>query len=361
MFVHGGTPSWVVLLYLIAIQLMFQLGWATVQIGHLALIPQLTSTEPQQVELNSIRQCFTYFASIIVFLLAGVIIKTKEDGTNQLTWDDCWSMQTLCYIISAIGTLTTVFFHICTPERATQTNMLESTMIATVRENYLSVSKWFKRPGFYRTCALYTLTRMIYNLTQCYIPVYVSESMNYPTKYVGYVPLVLYIAGCVYSALVTPLVNCLGKKVVYTFTGCLVIGSSIWFEFIYTADDQIWGLAVLLGAGSAGVLILSLAVIADLIGEYTASSAFIYGAFSVTDKLLNGAAIAIIQVISPCSDTASAQECHDDFGPFFGRMMIVFTVISMILTLSLPNFGDYEPETKEEDSCDEGRRLLGDR
>ena len=68
-------------------------------------------------------------------------------------------------------------------------------------------------------------------------------------------------AGCVYSALVTPLVNCLGKKVVYTFTGCLVIGSSIWFEFIYTADDQIWGLAVLLGAGSAGVLILSLAVI----------------------------------------------------------------------------------------------------
>lgn len=40
LFVHGGTPSWVVLLYLIAIQLMFQLGWATVQIGHLALIPQ---------------------------------------------------------------------------------------------------------------------------------------------------------------------------------------------------------------------------------------------------------------------------------------------------------------------------------
>jgi hypothetical protein len=101
--------------------------------------------------------------------------------------------------------------------------------------------------------------------------------------------------------------------------------------------------------------------LADLIGEYTASSAFIYGAFSVTDKLLNGIAIAIIQVISPCSDTASAQECHDDFGPFFGRMMIVFTAISIILTLSLPKFGDYEPETKEDDSCDEGRRLLGDR
>ena len=116
--------------------------------------------------------------------------------------------------------------------------------------------------------------------------------MNYPTKYVGYVPLVLYLAGCAYSAVVTPMVNVMGKKVwifmrlclsifqvVYVITGLLVVGSSIWFEFIKTADDQIWGLAVLLGAGSAGVLILSLAVIADLIGEYTSSSAFIYGAF----------------------------------------------------------------------------------
>ena len=85
--------------------------------------------------------------------------------------------------------------------------------IGNFSENYLSVSKWFKRPGFYRTCALYTLTRMIYNLTQCYIPVYVSESMNYPTKYVGYVPLVLYLAGCLYSAVVTPMVNLVGKKV----------------------------------------------------------------------------------------------------------------------------------------------------
>ena len=44
------------------------------------------------------------------------------------------------------------------------TQFLPQTKI--LRENYLSVSKWFKRPGFYRTCALYTLTRMIYNLTQ---------------------------------------------------------------------------------------------------------------------------------------------------------------------------------------------------
>jgi len=56
--------------------------------------------------------------------------------------------------------------------------------------------------------------------------------------------------------------------------------------------------------------------------------------FSVTDKLLNGIAIAIIQVISPCSDGKTKEECHDEFGPFFGRMMIIFTVLSIIITVS---------------------------
>ena len=94
---------------------------------------RLTNTEKEQVQLNSIRQMFTYLSSIIVFLLAGVIIKTKEDGNNELTWDDCWSMQSLCYIISAIGLVTTIVFQIFTPEKASSTNMLESTMVATIR------------------------------------------------------------------------------------------------------------------------------------------------------------------------------------------------------------------------------------
>ena len=102
-------------------------------IRHQQKLFRLTNTEKEQVQLNSIRQMFTYLSSIIVFLLAGVIIKTKEDGNNELTWDDCWSMQSLCYIISAIGLATTVLFQLFTPEKATSTNMLESTMVATIR------------------------------------------------------------------------------------------------------------------------------------------------------------------------------------------------------------------------------------
>ena len=79
---------------------------------------------------------------------------------------------------------------------------------------------------------------MIYNLTQCYIPVYVSESMNYPTKYVGYVPLVLYLAGCLYSAVVTPMVNLVGKKVklgvILSLTTVFVAG----LPYYWTASNR---------------------------------------------------------------------------------------------------------------------------
>ena len=114
-------------------------------IRHQQKLFRLTNTEKEQVQLNSIRQMFTYLSSIIVFLLAGVIIKTKEDGNNELTWDDCWSMQSLCYIISAIGLATTVLFQLFTPEKATSTNMLESTMVATIR------LKLFQEASFTKT------------------------------------------------------------------------------------------------------------------------------------------------------------------------------------------------------------------
>ena len=80
--------------------------------------------------------------------------------------------------------------------------------------------------------------------------------------------------------------------------------------------------------------------------------------------MLNGIAIAIIQVISPCSDGKTAKECHDEFGPFFGRMMSVFTIISILITATLPKFSDYkeiDTETGEyssDEENDESRKLL---
>lgn len=49
--------------------------------------------------------------------------------------------------------------------------------------------------------------------------------------------------------------------------------------------------------GSAGsiILVTSLGITADLIGDKTGSGAFVYGVMSFTDKLANGIAVVVIQ------------------------------------------------------------------
>ena len=51
---------------------------------------------------------------------------------------------------------------------------------------------------------------------------------------------------------------------------------------------EIYIIAILIGSGGAGMLITSLSLTAELIGKNKESGAFVYGAFSLIDKISNG-------------------------------------------------------------------------
>lgn len=52
---------------------------------------------------------------------------------------------------------------------------------------------------------------------------------------------------------------------------------------------------IILGAGGALMLVTSLGLTADLIGNATNTSAFVYGSMSFTDKLANGLAVIVVE------------------------------------------------------------------
>merc|ERR1711973_311836 len=77
------------------------------------------------------------------------------------------------------------------------------------------------------------------------------------------------------------------------------------------------GVAVLNGIGCAGILVSSLSITATLIGHNTDSSAFVYGAMSLTDKVANGIAVVAVQNLDPC-------ECDcEDCGYFFRAVLTI--------------------------------------
>ena len=59
LFCNDGTPLWLKIIYFAVPISIFQFGWASVQISHLSLIPELTSDESERVGLNAIRYTYT--------------------------------------------------------------------------------------------------------------------------------------------------------------------------------------------------------------------------------------------------------------------------------------------------------------
>lgn len=51
----GSTSDLVQMVYYTPFVVIFQIGWASVQIAHLALIPELSSCQHERITLNSIR------------------------------------------------------------------------------------------------------------------------------------------------------------------------------------------------------------------------------------------------------------------------------------------------------------------
>ncbi len=75
----------------------------------------------------------------------------------------------------------------------------------------------------------------------------------------------------------------------------------------------IYGVAALVGIGGSALLITSLTLTADLIGPNTETGAFVYGAMSLSDKLSNGAAFALVQWLIPGQEDGHCEECRDYF------------------------------------------------
>ena len=140
---------------------------------------------------------------------------------------------------------------------------------------------------------------------------------------IAVVPLVIYLTGFLMT-LVVPIITQKTNSHVLYFIGCVLVMCSsgwsyalaeplpgklhlTWRQYITSSGDagvpdseryQVIGVAIFNGAGTAAILVSSLSLTAQLIGENTSTAAFVYGAMSLTDKIANG--VAVIIGISVC-------------------------------------------------------------
>ncbi|XP_070765427.1 major facilitator superfamily domain containing 12b [Enoplosus armatus] len=318
---NDSTPQWAQVVYFSTFIIIFQFGWAATQISHLSLIPELVSSESDKVELTAYRYAFTVVANITVYTVAWLLfhfqaqLNVDPSITDDLGQVDIPLFRTLALIMLGTGALFSLVFHVGTKESVSASG--RENLLITPSPSQEALARpvfqwkhWLKEPSFYQVAFLYMCTRMIVNLSQTYISVYLTNSLMLPKNFIAIIPLSMYVSGFVCSLAMKPVSKLIGISITYLVGLLLVLGFASWvFVDKNMGAESIYGAAVLLGAGSATILVMSLSMTAKLIGEQTQSGAFVYGSMSFTDKVANGVGVILIQSIRPCSTDACCPDC----------------------------------------------------
>ncbi|XP_066926720.1 major facilitator superfamily domain-containing protein 12-like [Clytia hemisphaerica] len=318
----ANAPQYALMVYYIPFIVIFQFGWASTQISHLSLIPELTHCQQGKVELNAIRYFATVLSNLVVFFVCFVLFELKSSKTSgnqdlesSLSIADADKFFILATSVVALGVFFMVIFHLfvkepsCTKEIDSVNEEEQEHLVGGAKKPQLAqktVNDWFKTPVFYKVGWLYMMTRLIVNISQVYLAYFVTETLKLNKSAIAIAPAVVYVTGIFASLIAKKLNRALGLKFTYFFGLCFILAGSVYFYFMRSLDIKyrpaVYGACVCLGLGGSTLLINSLAMISQMIGRNVDTSAFVYGSMSLLDKFSNGAAIMLIQFLHPCKD-----------------------------------------------------------
>ncbi|KAE8747761.1 hypothetical protein FOCC_FOCC005584 [Frankliniella occidentalis] len=306
---------WDQLIYYSAFVCIFQFGWAAVQIAHLSLIPELTPDEHVRTGLIAFRNTFTVVSSVFIYLVAWLVLHVSNDPNQKIGPSDQSSFQ---YVVASgliVGSLSSILFHAglrnasqpidagnesistigdttISTEIKDTTKVMTANKQKTIKEHLVSIK-------LYQVAVVYMSTRLFVNLSQVYVPLYLDEQ-GLSAESLAVVPLVMYISSFFTSVLTQfkTMNKYLGRRLAYLI-GCLIgAGGCVWVGLgagkIYTTYE-VYAVAILLGASSSILLVTSVGLTADLIGQDTDTGAFVYGVMSFVDKLSNGLVVFVLQ------------------------------------------------------------------
>lgn len=157
-------------------------------------------------------------------------------------------------------------------------------------------SDWFYLPMFYEVGLAYMCTRLVVNMTQVYIPLYLIVTLHMDATSIALVPLLVYLSGFLATITIRPLNQKLGRAGSFNVGSTLIVIALTLSYFLGPASAKwIYLVSVILGIGNSVLMVCSVCLEGDLVGTNVESGAFVYGAMSFTDKVSNGIAILLIQ------------------------------------------------------------------
>eukprot|EP01064_Diplonema_japonicum_P028255 TRINITY_DN428_c6_g1_i1.p1 TRINITY_DN428_c6_g1~~TRINITY_DN428_c6_g1_i1.p1 ORF type:complete len:558 (+),score=80.95 TRINITY_DN428_c6_g1_i1:66-1676(+) len=359
-FTYGSSSTAVVLWYATFVTL-FQIGWATTQISHLALIPDLSvGKASRKTSLNATRYAATVLSTVAVYVVAWALLGTAgsddhssdnststDDGSSNLSRANHGQFKILATFITSTGILFALIIfqngmRFVTKKYGELLVDPESPTNGSNAKAKDSTRMWLHCKKFYYVGIMYMCTRLMVNMTQTYLALYLLDSLKMPKTSIATAPLVLYASSLLGTAVIGGIVKRVGDSVSYAIAigGCLAASAGLYS----IPEDNSWTVypaAALFGISSSLLMVSCLSIVAKLIGDLP-GSAFVYGAFSFSDKLSSGAVIMGIQTIDLNVSDAQFYRLVVGVMPAFVAALALISVILCSVSPDPSSWEDYQ-------------------
>lgn len=156
-----NSVEWARFIYYAPFVVIFQFGWASTQISHLSLIPQLSPCENERVALNAIRYAFTVISNLFVYGMAYIFFKFNDENECDtcISRDDAPKFQYLSIIMISTGIIFQIIFHVGTNEK----NLIREEDVDETNESNINYDKldWI---GYLKCYRFYAVLRTFLSL-----------------------------------------------------------------------------------------------------------------------------------------------------------------------------------------------------
>ncbi len=249
-------------IYYAAFVVIFQFGWASVQISHLAMIPEIASTQKERTGLTAIRYSMTVISNLLVYVVTWGFLSEKSSAENMLGPDDLPAFRNSMIVVLTVGSAASLLFHlivkyeIVNPDAGQEQNDNQDQH----QHVQLTYKEWFREPQLYQVALVYMSTRLFVNLSQAYIPLYLQVTLQLHATYVATVPLTIFISGFVTSFAMKFINDKIGRKTTFFIGSTVGLAGCLWTYFGCQEQDPnteyyVFFVAAIIGAGGSTMLI----------------------------------------------------------------------------------------------------------
>jgi len=310
--------------WFIIIPALYNFGWAAVQIAHMSIVNQLSNSNRMRDKLSSYRNGFIYGSNMLVLGTATYMFYSIDGEKLQYRY--------ICYVATALSIAAAVFYIIKIDEvklsaeakrleEEYQNNLLGQNTVELMGTNQVNESTeltmeksdkekdeeesvkghwsdWLKQPIFYIFGTVYTMARMALNITLAMQPFYLqtvlkfeaAEGKTTPIE-LGLVPLTSCMMSLFFSLFVMQKVTRWLKNRFLPMVLAIFIVSIASLPLAFLGEswrNLVYPLIGMQGIAIAILLNTSTAMISDVIGKDSENSAFVYGTYSLFEKIANG-------------------------------------------------------------------------